>query len=103
MRRDKFSLSRRLVLAAAFCTGATTLALAHSLTGWNCGPWPVLSDTPATAGQVVVGLGITHVGWLVERWENPATGGWALTMRSPTGLLCLIATGGRWQRKGEPT
>ena len=93
----------RLVLAAAFCTGAATLALAHGLGGWNCGPWPELGDSPASAGQVVVGLGITHAGWLVERWENPATGRWALTMRSPTGLLCLMATGGRWQRKGEPT
>ncbi len=48
-------------------------------------------------GEYVIGIGITSRGWLAERWENPETGTWSLTIRSPDGLLCMLVIGEGWR------
>ena len=50
----------------------------------------------------VIGAGITGGGWLTEFWENTETETWSITVRSPDGLLCMLALGKGWRTFAEP-
>lgn len=52
-------------------------------------------------------LGIAANGALMETWANDETGTWTVTVSSPSGLMCMIASGESWvlavsKPKGDP-
>ena len=70
----------------------------------QCFPFPRANEQALRGkyNEHVSGSGITAGGWLAQRWENPETGTWSLTLRSPDGLLCMLAIGEGWRTVAEP-
>jgi hypothetical protein len=65
----------------------------------QCNPFPRANEQALREryNERIVGMGITGGGWLAERWENTETGTWSLTVRSPDGVLCMLAIGEGWR------
>lgn len=42
------------------------------------------------------GIGLAQTGAVVEVWASDETGTWSVTATLPSGITCLIASGGNW-------
>ncbi len=87
------------LIVAAF---AALFAMPAWSQGRNCAPHAVVLERLANGyseGRVSVGLGAN--GSLIETFANKATGTWTITVTSPSGLTCLVASGQSFETLNE--
>lgn len=69
----------------------------------------VIARLQTVYGEVRNAYGLTAGGGLMEFWANVETRSWSLTISTPDGRMCLMATGEDFgtmvlsPRKGDPT
>jgi hypothetical protein len=73
---------------------ALLLAMASSpVAAAQCGPRQIVIDQLAqTYGEARVGIGMAAGGNVLEVWSAPA-GTWTVTVTTPAGVTCLMASG----------
>lgn len=60
----------------------------------NCGPrQDVLRQLTEKYGEARQAMGLAANNALVEVFASEATGSWTITMTTPTGAMCLVASG----------
>lgn len=99
----------RILLA---CTAIAAPAVAQDQP--HCAPRAALAAGLAMSpdaggyGENVIGMGIKNDGSLTELFVNSETGTWSVTVTTPAGMACMIASGSMWQGgsvvpQGDPT
>lgn len=68
----------------------------------NCAPRDVILDHLAELfGEVRQSIGIAPEGRVVEVFASPETRTWTITITSPSGTTCLIASGQSFEKLAE--
>jgi hypothetical protein len=81
-----------LTTAAALYIAATTDAAAQNTS--NCGPRQAVVDRLAEGyGETRQSMGLGTNNAVVEVFASEATGTWTITVTTPNGLTCLVASG----------
>lgn len=81
-----------LTAAAAFYLWATTEASAQNTR--NCGPRQAVVDRLAEGyGETRQSMGLGANNAVVEVFASEETGTWTITVTTPNGLTCLVASG----------
>jgi hypothetical protein len=88
------------------------LAYPHAATaaGPQCAPRDQVMDLLAEKyGETRQGMGVADNNAVMEVFASDATGSWTITVSSPNGIMCLVASGQGFQEmaeelpaKGEP-
>lgn len=81
----------KTLILAAF---AALLAVPAPAQGRNCQLHAIVVERLAQGhGETRRSFGLTGLGQLVEVFASDASGTWTITVTSPAGLTCLIASG----------
>lgn len=82
-----------MMTAGALLT-ALAAETAMAQTTRNCAPRNVVLDRLAeTYGETRQGMGLGAQGAVVEIFASDQTGSWTITVTTPQGLTCLVASG----------
>lgn len=95
MTKIRFALT--LPLAAGLCFGSSALAQTA-----NCGPHDVVVARLATGygeSRQSIALGANNT--VVETFASAETGSWTITVTTPDGPTCLVASGQEYQYLAE--
>jgi hypothetical protein len=69
----------------------------------NCAPRAVVIERLATGySETRQNIGLGSQGAVVEVFANPDTGTWTITVTSPAGVTCLVASGQSFETIVEP-
>jgi len=90
---------KTIVMAALACL---LVAGAASARGRPCAPRDtVLERLGAKFGEARRGMGLGANNHVVEVFASEESGTWTITVTSPTGLTCLVASGRAWEALQE--
>ena len=90
-----------LALVAAATVSITTPALAQQQQ--NCGARKAVVDRLIEKyGESRQSIGMAPKGRVVEVFASPETGTWTITVTSPNGMMCLVASGQSYENLHEP-
>lgn len=68
----------------------------------NCAPREaVVERLESTYGESRQSIGLGEQGMVIETFANAATGTWIITVTTPNGLTCLVASGNSWEELSE--
>lgn len=68
----------------------------------NCAPRDAVTERLASAyGETRQSIGLGANNAVVETWASFETGTWTVTVTSPNGLTCLVASGQAFERVTE--
>lgn len=85
-----------LAAAAALLPGAAAAQAA------NCAPRAVVVERLASSyGETRQSIGLGANNAVVEVYASPASGTWTITMTTPSGLTCLVASGQAFETLAE--
>jgi hypothetical protein len=74
----------------------------HAETGRNCGPRDtVLTHLSNGYGETRRSIGLDARGGLLEIFASDESGSWTVTLTTPGGVTCLIASGQSFETLGE--
>ena len=93
-----------LKLGAITLTGALYLALTTDVMAQtrNCGPREMVVNRLAEGyGETRQSMGIGSNNSVVEIFASSETGTWTITVTSPNGLTCLVASGQAFEELAE--
>lgn len=77
-------------------------APSHAQTNPNCAPRDAVIDRLADAyGETRQGIGLGANNAVVEVFASDDTGTWTITVTTPNGLTCLVASGQSWENLSE--
>lgn len=86
-------------LSTAMIAGAATQAAAQSR---NCAPRDTVVDRlSAKYGESRKSMGLGAQGAVVEVFASEETGTWTITVTTPNGLTCLVASGQSYETLAE--
>ncbi|MEO9824648.1 MAG: hypothetical protein ABJF50_09575 [Paracoccaceae bacterium] len=89
-----------LALIAAAIGSLSTPALAQQQ---NCGSRDTVVDRlSAKYGESRQSIGMAPKGRVVEVFASPKTGTWTITVTTPNGIMCLVASGQSYETLDEP-
>lgn len=89
-----------IVLTAATTAVTTTAATAQS--SRNCAPRAaVVERLASTYGESRQSMGLGANNAVVEVFASAATGSWTITVTTPAGLTCLVASGQHFEELAE--
>ncbi len=93
-----------LVYAWPLLVGAAIATLGSSATaqGLNCAPREVVVRVAAEYGEIRQSIALRTDNKAIEVWASPETGTWMITVTSPGGLTCVIASGDAYQAMNDP-
>ncbi len=88
------------ILAAAIgCSSAPALAQQQQ----NCGARDTVVDRLSSKyGESRQSIGMAPKGRVVEVFASHETGTWTITVTTPNGLMCLVASGQSYENLDEP-
>ncbi len=91
------------LFAASLAFGVLILAAHGAQAGPKCGPRPaILSQLAERWGETRRSIGIASNTMVVETFASPATQSWTITVTTPDGKTCLIATGEDFEGTTDP-
>ncbi len=99
-RKNKILQLAGLTLAAATLIATTTDALAQNAR--NCGPRETVVNRLAEGygeSRQSIGLGANNA--VVEVFASAETGSWTITVTTPSGMTCLVASGQSFEELAE--
>ena len=68
----------------------------------NCAPREAVAERLAsTYGEARQSVGLGENGAMIETWASADTGTWTITVTSPYGQTCLVASGQSWEALAE--
>ncbi len=68
----------------------------------NCAPRGAVVDRLAnTYGESRQSIGLGEQGTMIETFASSDTGTWTITVTTPNGLTCLVASGQSWEEFAE--
>ncbi|WP_240931868.1 hypothetical protein [Parasedimentitalea denitrificans] len=68
----------------------------------NCAPREAVVDRLAsTYGESRQSIGLGERGMVIETFASSDTGTWTITVTTPNGLTCLVASGQSWEELAE--
>lgn len=95
----------------AFCLATLTLSFgliglaagqATAESEYNCAPREAVVDQLATEyGESRKSIGLGTRGTMVETYASVQTGTWTITITTPSGNTCLVASGQSWEALSE--
>ncbi|MGA9253782.1 MAG: hypothetical protein WBV78_17315 [Roseobacter sp.] len=89
-----------LTAAAALYIASTTDAAAQNTR--NCGPREAVVDRLAEGyGETRQSIGLGANNAVVEVFASQETGSWTITVTTPNGLTCLVASGQSFEKLAE--
>jgi hypothetical protein len=90
----------KLLLASALAVLFTMPATAEQ--NRNCAPRDTVVDRLAsTYGETRQSIGLGERGMVIETFASSDTGTWTITVTTPNGLTCLVASGQSWEELSE--
>lgn len=90
-----------LALIAAVVGSLSTPALAQQQQ--NCGARDTVVDRLSSKyGESRQSIGMAPKGRVVEVFASPKTGTWTITVTTPNGVMCLVASGQSYENLDEP-
>ena len=90
----------KLILAAALAVFFAVPAVAQQ--NRNCAPREAVVDRLAsTYGESRQSIGLGDQGVMIETFVNADTGTWTITVTTPNGQTCLVASGQSWAELAE--
>ncbi|MCV6598164.1 MAG: hypothetical protein OIF40_13900 [Mangrovicoccus sp.] len=96
-----YRFSTGLALTLGFCTLSANPGLAQSAA--HCGTRDaVVSKLNEKYGETRQSLGLGGNNTLVELFASPETGSWTITITTPGGKTCLMASGQAFETLREP-
>lgn len=91
------------MMTKLFMAAATAASLGNTaLAAGNCAPRDVVVDRLADRfgeSRQSIGLGANNA--VVEVFASPETGTWTITVTTPQGLTCLVASGQAFEAMAE--
>jgi hypothetical protein len=103
---EKWKANRMTSVTKALCASlgliALTASAATAQTARNCAPRDTVVERLASKygeNRQSMGLGANNA--VVEVFASSATGSWTITVTSPTGLTCLVASGQHFEELAE--
>lgn len=91
-RKSKFLHLSALTAVAAIYMGYATEAMAQNAR--NCGPREAVVDRLAQGyGESRQSMGLGANNAVIEVFASDETGTWTITVTTPNGLTCLVASG----------
>lgn len=94
----------RNFLILSLGVGALILATNHAFaqSNRNCGArQPIVERLADRFGESRQSIGLGTQNRVVETFANPETGSWTITVTSPNGMTCLIASGHAYEELEE--
>ncbi len=89
----------RIITAALFAIMATTASAQQNR---NCAPREAVVERLAnTYGESRQSIGLGEQGMVIETFASSDTGTWTITVTTPNGLTCLVASGQSWEELAE--
>ena len=68
----------------------------------NCAPREAVVERLAnTYGESRQSIGLGERGMVIETFASQDTGTWTITVTTPNGLTCLVASGQSWEELAE--
>jgi hypothetical protein len=87
------------LLATALIALTATTATAQPR---NCAPRDtVIERLASTYGETRQSIGLGERGMVIETFASADTGTWTITVTTPNGLTCLVASGQSWEELAE--
>ncbi|NIZ63221.1 hypothetical protein DL239_19835 [Sedimentitalea sp. CY04] len=87
-----------LVSALAVCIAVPAKAQQNR----KCAPRAAVVDRLAsTYGESRRSIGLGERGMVIKTFASPETGTWTITVTTPNGLTCLVASGQGWEELAE--
>lgn len=81
----------------------TAAAQAEPITNLPCAPHDTLARFLIEQfGESVQEQGITEKGDMMQLWANQKTNSWTFMLTGPSGMACLMSSGGSLLVNGEP-
>ncbi|MCR8827408.1 hypothetical protein [Pseudosulfitobacter koreensis] len=100
-RKSKFLHLAALTVAAAIYLAAAGHAAAQANTR-NCGPRALVVDRLATTyGETRQSMGLGTGNQVIEVFASSETGTWTITVTTPAGMTCLVASGQAFEELAE--
>lgn len=92
-----------LIYRLSFGLGLMALAATEvSAQNRNCAPRPVVLERLADRfGETRQSVGLGGQGQVVEVFASDATGSWTITVTTPSGITCLVASGQSYESIAE--
>jgi len=99
-RTSKFLHLGALTAAAALYISSTTDVAAQN--GRNCAPRDAVVDRLASGyGETRQSMGLGANNAVIEVFASDETGSWTITVTTPNGLTCLVASGQSFETLAE--
>lgn len=96
MKNAMFKMTLGLGLIALMAQQAT------AQTNRNCAPRDrVVERLATTYGESRQSIGIGQQGMVIETFASGDTGTWTITVTTPNGMTCLVASGQAWEHLAE--
>ena len=90
---------KRIITAALFAIMATTASAQQNR---NRAPREAVVERLAnTYGESRQSIGLGEQGMVIETFASADTGTWTITVTTPSGLTCLVASGQSWEELAE--
>ena len=90
----------KLTMSLGFLAMATQQATAQQ--NRNCAPREaVVERLASTYGESRQSIGLGERGMVIETFASSDTGTWTITVTTPNGLTCLVASGQSWEELAE--
>ena len=89
-------------IVAIVAITAITATPAYAQQNRNCAPRQAVVDRLAsTYGETRQSIGLGQRGMLIETFASSDTGTWTITVTTPNGVTCLVASGQSWEELAE--
>ena len=94
---------RTLLTAAVLGLNACVApVMAQAQQNRNCAPRDaVIERLAGVYGEARQSIGLGEQGMVIETFANADTGTWTITVTTPNGLTCLVASGQSWEELAE--
>ena len=94
---------RSILTAAVLSLSAcVTPIMAQAQASRNCAPRAaVVERLASTYGETRQSIGLGERGMVIETFASEETGTWTITVTTPNGLTCLVASGLGWEELAE--
>lgn len=92
----------RIITSALFAIMAIMSITASAQQNRNCAPREAVVERLAnTYGESRQSIGLGEQGMVIETFASSDTGTWTITVTTPNGLTCLVASGQSWEELAE--
>ena len=89
-------------LAAAFALNTMTAGMAMAQQSRNCGPRELVVNRLAEGfGETRQSMGLGANNAVIEVFASEESGTWTITVTSPNGVTCLVASGQAFEELAE--